>query len=230
MGKEFKAGVVKAIPIAVGYIPIGMAYGVLASSLGIPAWFVLASSLLVFAGSSQFMAVNLLTLGTALWEVVLTTFIVNARGILQSAAVASKLAPDTERPARALLGALTVDETFSVISLMPTRYVNKAFAFGVSLTAYCAWSGSTLLGLLTTDLLPPVLADSMIIGIYALFIGMLVPALKYRPAAHPAVIVAAICNLLLYFAGPYLGISQGIALFLATVAAVLVTARKGGAP
>lgn len=230
MSAEFRRGVWKGIPIGIGYLPIGMAYGVLAASFGVPAWFIVASSFLVFAGSSQFMALNLMPIGATLWEIIATTFIVNIRCTLQSAAVAAKLEPGTGKLSRLLLGALTADEMFSVVTLEPARYVSRDFALGIALTAYFSWGGSTILGLLATDLLPPALADSMEMGLYAMFIGLLVPSLKERPAARSVALLAAVANVLLYWVGPYFGLGAGLALLLATLVAVLfVSLRKGAA-
>lgn len=84
MNKHFRRGLAKGVPMAI-------AYGVLSSVYGMPAWFVLASSAIVYAGSAQFMAANLMITGTGVWEIILTTLLVNSRNLLLAAGLAHNL-------------------------------------------------------------------------------------------------------------------------------------------
>ncbi len=70
-----------------GALPFGMIYGVSAISAGIPASIAQAMSCIVFAGSAQFVIVQLIAAGTPSLVVILTAFIVNIRHILYSASV-----------------------------------------------------------------------------------------------------------------------------------------------
>ena len=81
-------GLTAAWPICLGYIPIGLAFGVLAQKAGLGAMEIFLMSLLVFAGSSQFIAVSMLDGGAALTSIILTTFTVNLRHLLMSSALA----------------------------------------------------------------------------------------------------------------------------------------------
>ncbi|MEE8390137.1 MAG: AzlC family ABC transporter permease, partial [Anaerolineae bacterium] len=81
------AGIIQAGPIVLGYIPIGLAFGVLAQKAGISTLNTLLMSLLVYAGSSQLIAVGLFASGVPALSVVLTTFVVNLRHVLLSAAL-----------------------------------------------------------------------------------------------------------------------------------------------
>jgi predicted branched-subunit amino acid permease len=74
-GLKLKEGIKAGVPIAIGYLPIAIAFGVLAKSSGVPSFIAMLMSLLVFAGASQFVAINLLGLGALPFEIVLTTFI-----------------------------------------------------------------------------------------------------------------------------------------------------------
>jgi len=76
-------GINAAWPICLGYIPIGLAFGVLAQKAGLGAVEIFLMSMLVFAGSSQFIAVSMLDGGAALTSIVLTTFTVNLRHLLK---------------------------------------------------------------------------------------------------------------------------------------------------
>ena len=80
-------GMTKALPIALGYIPIGFAYGVLAQQAGLSTINTLLMSVIVYAGSSQLIAVGLFAATVPGLTIILTTFVVNLRHMLFSAAL-----------------------------------------------------------------------------------------------------------------------------------------------
>ena len=82
------AGLAAAWPICLGYIPIGLSLGVLAQKGGLAPWQMAAMSLLVFAGSSQFIAVAMLATGASALAIISTVFMVNLRHLLMSSALA----------------------------------------------------------------------------------------------------------------------------------------------
>ncbi len=83
-----KGGLQAAWPICLGYLPIGLAFGVLAEKAGLRTLEIGLMSLLVFAGSAQFIAVSMLSSGAAVMSIVITTFLVNLRHILMSSSLA----------------------------------------------------------------------------------------------------------------------------------------------
>ena len=92
-GKERKStgapvvqGLMAAWPICLGYIPIGLAFGVLAQKAGLSVLEIGSMSIFVFAGSSQFIAVSMLSTGAGAASIIVTTFMVNLRHLLMSLA------------------------------------------------------------------------------------------------------------------------------------------------
>jgi 4-azaleucine resistance transporter AzlC len=75
----------QTLPIILGYVPVGFAYGVLAQKSGLSGINTLLMSLLVYAGSAQLIAVGLFAAGAAPLAIVATTFVVNLRHLLMSA-------------------------------------------------------------------------------------------------------------------------------------------------
>ena len=106
--------------------------------------------------------------------------------------------------------------------MLPPEYV-----IGIGLSGYLSWVVGTAFGIGLTDLLPPALASSMGIGLYAMFLGLLVPALREQLQARLVTLIAVTMNLLLYALATLFGIGHGLTIFIATVSAVaLVTAAK----
>ena len=65
----------QTLPIILGYVPVGFAYGVLAQKSGLSGINTILMSLLVFAGSAQLIAVGLFAAGAAPLAIVATTFV-----------------------------------------------------------------------------------------------------------------------------------------------------------
>src|SRR5574337_1108349 len=91
--REFTAGIRAELPILLGVLPIGLIYGALALQAGIPPAPAFAMSSIVFAGSAQFVATQLIGAGTPVGLLLLTTFVVNLRHLLYSASLAPYLRP-----------------------------------------------------------------------------------------------------------------------------------------
>ncbi|MBI9084212.1 MAG: AzlC family ABC transporter permease [Desulfobacterales bacterium] len=109
----FKQGAVGAWPICLGYIPIGLAFGVLAQKAGLTPLETGMMSVLVFAGSAQFIAVSMIDAGASAVAIVLTTFVVNLRHFLMSSALAVPLR-GTSAKKLVLFSYGVTDESFAV--------------------------------------------------------------------------------------------------------------------
>jgi len=213
--KGLREGIIASLPIAVGYIPIAITFGVIAQSAGLTLVQALSMSLFVFAGASQFVGVNLIAMGVPFAEIVLTTFILNFRHFLMSSSLATKFAP-MKRSMLALIGFGITDETFSLASLQSGK-LGAAFLLGLNFTAYTAWAVGTGLGVILGAGMPPMLQSSMGIGLYAMFIGLLVPGMKKSLKATAIAIAAGITNLVFY---NYF--SVGWSIILATITGALI--------
>ncbi|MCK4535106.1 MAG: AzlC family ABC transporter permease, partial [Syntrophobacterales bacterium] len=82
-----KDGVIGAWPICLGYLAIGLAFGVIAQKAGFHPVEIGLMSLLVYAGSAQFIAVSMLSAGAGIVPIVITTFTINLRHMLMSSSL-----------------------------------------------------------------------------------------------------------------------------------------------
>lgn len=181
-------GVSQALPIVLGYVPIGIAYGILAQKAGLSAWNTMLMSLIVFAGSSQLIAVGLFEAGAPGLSVILTTFVVNLRHLLMSAAVA----PYLKRWRKAELAAFAyelTDETFAVHSVRFAAHgPNQAEAFTINLIAQAAWLLGSWLGLMVGGLISDARPLALDYALPAMFIALLVMQIKDRVQIGVAVL------------------------------------------
>ncbi|MBU2700011.1 4-azaleucine resistance transporter AzlC [Sporomusaceae bacterium BoRhaA] len=192
--ENFFQGVKAAMPIAVGYIPIAIAFGLLSKSVGIPSYVSFSMSLLIYAGASQFIGINLIVLGASWWEIVVTTFILNLRHFLMTATLSQKLEKRASRKWRMLLSFGITDETFSVSSFQSQEILPRYFSLGLNTMAFVAWNVGTWLGLFCASGLPDTVKSSMGIALYVMFIGLLIPQVKKSKSALVVSILAIIIN------------------------------------
>ena len=153
--QRLRDGIAGAWPICLGYFPIGMALGVLARQAGMSPLDIGLMSLLVFAGSAQFIAVAMLADGASASAIVATTFVVNFRHVLMSSSLAVPLR-GVSRPFLALFAYGVTDESFAVNTLrFKTDTWDRWRALVVHHTANATWVVSSVLGCLLGSLIPP---------------------------------------------------------------------------
>lgn len=171
-----KDGIKAGIPIVMGYIPVAIAFGVLARSVGVSMLHTQLFSLMVFAGASQFMAINLIALGVGMGQIVLTTLLINFRHFLMSASLSQRLGTQP-RSSLPLLAFGVTDEVFSV-AMTRKEALSRHFVWVLQLMAYLSWNAGTFAGYWLGDILPPVVQASLGIALYALFVAILLPEMR----------------------------------------------------
>ncbi len=191
----FLQGVLAGTSIAIGYVPAALAFGLLAKGTGLSFMETVAMSLFVYAGAAQYMALNLIAIGTGAFEIIFTTFIVNIRHLLMSASVREKIEDDHPLIKATYAFGIT-DEVFAVTTTRAGT-IKTGFIFGVALIAYASWCINSGIGYLVGSFLPTTIQESMGIALYAMFIALLMPALKKQRKVAVLATSAAVFNCLL---------------------------------
>ena len=111
--KLLKEVLVKTLPVMTGYIVLGIGFGILLESHGYGILWSLAMAVFIYAGSMQYVAINLITGGASLITTALTTLIVNARHLFYGISMVDKY-KKTGAKKPYLIFALT-DETYSLV-------------------------------------------------------------------------------------------------------------------
>lgn len=188
-----RRGFADALPIIIGYVPMGAAYGILARQSGIGLFPTVLMSLIVFAGASQFIAVGLLSGGATAFEVVATTLFVNLRHVLMSASLSPHYR-ETPRKYLPFISWGVTDETFA-ISIGRYNAGEADYRYGLALhyTAYTSWVSGTVAGALAGALVPPALQSSLEFSLYAMFAGLVVLQITDRLHLTVAAAAAVMC-------------------------------------
>lgn len=199
-----REGAAAAWPICLGYLPIGLAFGVLAQKADLVPWQIALMSVLVFAGSAQFIAVAMLDAGASAFAIIATTFMVNLRHALMSSSLAVYLAKVDWKFLSVLAYGVT-DESFAVsMAKFRDGAWDRRRALVLNQTANLAWISSTVAGAYAGQFVP---AGTLGIdyALVAMFLCLLVFQLRGRIYAITALLSGglALCFFLAFPGNSY---------------------------
>lgn len=151
--KAIAAAFPVTIPVLMGYLAIGVAFGLMLQSIGYSAPWAVLMSLVIYAGSGQYLGVSLLAMGAPLTQVALMTFIVNFRHLVYGLSLLEKFHGMGARKFY-MMFSLT-DETYALLSSAqpPEGIPARDFYFWVSLLNQSYWIAGSLLGAVAGQLL-----------------------------------------------------------------------------
>ncbi|PKO15811.1 MAG: branched-chain amino acid ABC transporter permease [Chloroflexi bacterium HGW-Chloroflexi-10] len=190
----------QALPVVMGYIPIGFAYGVLAVNAGLTLFQTVLMSFIVYAGSSQFIAVGMFAQAALPGSIIMTTLIVNLRHMLMSAALAPHLSRWKNSQVAAFCYELT-DETFGVHSLRFERGENQpGTTLLINLTCQLSWVLGSFLGGAAGNLIQDVRPLALDYALPAMFIALLLLQIR-KPLQVGIAIFSGLFSMILWVIG-----------------------------
>lgn len=207
--ESFAAGARAGLPVVLGYLGIGLAAGVVERAAGLSYAEVLLLSMVLYAGSAQFVLTSMVALASPLSAVVLAVFFVNLRHLLLAAALAPYF---RGLPAwkNALLGLQLTDETFvvAVARFAQRPPAGAAWMAGLNLAAYSTWALANLAGAMFSAQFAGSAVATKVLGfaLPCMFAGLLVLQLAARPRMR---------------------VGLGVAVFTAVIAVAVHSVRPG---
>jgi len=144
---SFFAGVRDCLPTVLGYLSIGFAAGVVEKTAGLSIVEIGLISLLLYAGSGQFIAAAMIGANSPALAIIFTIFFINLRHLLMSAAISPYFRHLT--PSRnILIGSLLTDETFGVAmnEAANKKRLSEKWMHGLNVTAYLNWFIANIAG------------------------------------------------------------------------------------
>lgn len=216
--KDFKYGLKKGLPIAIGYIPVSFTFGLMAVSGGMPVWLAIFISISNVTSAGQFAGTNLILSGAGFFEVTLTTFIINIRYMLMSLSLSQKIETKTTLLERFLFAFGITDETFTVASMEESK-LSFSYMIGLILGPITGWTLGTTLGAMICSSLPDSLSSAMGIALYGMFIAIIIPPAKKSKQIVIIVLVAILVVSILKFIPFFTFVSSGFRVIFATVIA-----------
>lgn len=202
MKRALKPAFVATIPVMTGYLVLGFGFGLVLLDAGGNLPLALAMSGFIYAGSMQYVAIDLLTGGATLLSAALMTLMVNARHLFYGVSMLGKYrGMGAAKPY--LIFALT-DETYSLLcqdALPVPEESGRAYCFLVSLFDHLWWVLGTLLGAAVGSLLT-VSTEGVDFALTALFVTVVIEQWLTAEDRVPAMIGAAASVICLLAFGP----------------------------
>ena len=201
MKSNLKIAFLSTLPVLTGYVVLGIGFGILLSSKGYHPLWAVAMSLLIYAGSMQYLAVDLLSGGAGLITAAVTTLMVNARHLFYGISMIGKYR-DTGPLKPYLIFALT-DETYSLnCGALPEGVTDASqYYFLVSILDHCYWVLGSALGAVLGYVMPfP--TEGIALALPALFVTVFVEQWLSTKDHIPALIGLGSSVLCLILFGP----------------------------
>ena len=135
-----------------GYFPLGVAFGILAKSMGVSAFIAIALSTLAYGGAAQFMMLSLFSAGTGLLEVFIVSYLVNLRHTFYGLALLKEY---KDLKFRLFNIATLTDETFAIFKALKTLDASeRSYVFTrLNLLSWLYWAAGTAVGCLAGELI-----------------------------------------------------------------------------
>jgi 4-azaleucine resistance transporter AzlC len=218
----FLAGAKDCIPTILGYLSIGFAAGVVEKTAGLSIAEIALMSLLLYAGSAQFIFAGMFAAGSPIFSIIFTVFFVNIRHLLLSAALSPYFRKYS--PLRnTLIGAELTDETFGVAINRLTNHTanNDKWMLGLNVTAHVNWLAANIAGGYLGAWIPSPERYGLDFALPAMFIGLLVLQVAGRKNLGRDMLIIAAA------AAVFMGLNVWISGYAAVMAATVIAACIG---
>lgn len=239
--KEYAQGLRMGIPIGIGYFVVAFALGINAKEAGFSAGQAGLASMLLMASAGEYALFTLVSAGASYLEIAIMELVANARYLLMSCSLSQKLDDSVNLPKRFLIGQSVTDEMFGA-AIARDHKVTTLFYFGMMCVAIPGWSIGTILGVLVGSVLPSDIVTALGVGLYGMFIAIVIPPCKKSTAIFLAVLTSAVSSCIFTLVPFFSGISEGVRTIILTIVISSVFAiffpvddngkvitRKGGA-
>ena len=224
MNKEcYKRGLRDGVPIALGYFAVAFTLGIVAKNAGLTAVQTFLATALTNASAGGYAGFKLIEESAPYIDMALTIFVVNIRYFLMSCALSQKLAPETPLMHRMIIGFDVTDEIFG-ISMAVKGTLNPFYTYGAMTVSIPCWAGGAALGVLVGNILPVSLVNALSVGLYGMFLAIIIPPAKKSPVIASIVAVSMLLSFV-FSKVPFLsGMSSGIRVIILTIIIALAAA------
>lgn len=219
MKNEFREGLRAAVPTALGYASIGLACGVVSVNSGISPLEMALMSLLVYAGSAQFVICAMILAGAPWMSIVVTVFFINLRFFLLSLHTTTMFQGNSLK-SNLLIGSILTDESYAVLlkERIDRPQVSPSWMYGNNFSGYASWAIFTVIGNVIGGLIPNPEQFGLDFALVAMFVGIFSGQLEAVARTIPIRKIALIlASVGLAYVGLAIVVSSYVAVLLSTL-------------
>lgn len=219
---EILEGVRITAPVALGYVPLGIAYGLLISQTSLPPWIGVALNIAAFSGSAELLLVSLIASATPIASIAVTIFLVNSRYLFYAFSFPISLV--RTKLGRFYSAYALVDEAYALSLSRPGWTHTRILTMQLFLQGL--WMCSGLTGLTLGSLIPASI-KGFDFALVAMFIALTLEAARSL-SDIPSVLLASLALTLAWFIAPSQWLITSLLIFVGLLAARFVWLRARG--
>ena len=228
-GYTFGEGIRDGLPIGLGYLSVSFTFGILAVSKGLSWLQAGLISLTNITSAGQVAGLGIMAVAGGIIAMIISQIVINLRYSLMGIALSQKADRTMTPLMRILLAYGITDEIFGV-AVSKEKEFGARYFFGLTLLPVAGWVAGTVIGAILGQVFPDFLTNALAIGIYGMFVSIVMPKAKHDKVILNASLWACILSCLFTFI-PFLSahVSSETSIIIAAVVAALagVIARKG---
>ena len=221
----YRKSLLDGLTIGLGYLPVAVAFGITAKPL-LTAFETFLMSFMVFGGASQFLALQMLSASSSATAIIIAVFVLNSRHFVMSFKINYDLKNESLLK-KLFISSYVTDESFALSANVEEERKNFINYFIIFITAYIFWVVFSVVGYMAGEIMSEEWVTASGIALYALFIALLVPAIR----THYKYLIVAVLGMILHFLFIEINfIPSGLAIILAMVLAAmfgLVLEKRG---
>lgn len=191
----YKKGLKDGIPIALGYFAVAFTLGIAAEKAGLTAFQTFIATGTTLASAGGYAGISVIAAGGTYFEMFLTMLIVNARYILMSCSLSQKISPKISTLHRMGVAFGVTDEIFGISSAI-SGYLNPFYNYGAMTVSIPGWASGAALGVLVGNILPVSVMSALSVGIFGMFLAIIVPPAKENKVIMGGVIASFVLSFL----------------------------------
>ncbi|MBP5407652.1 MAG: AzlC family ABC transporter permease [Bacilli bacterium] len=214
---DFFDGMKKSIPICLGYLAVSFTFGIYCTNMGLFPLVSFIMSLTELSSAGQFAGVEIINKNALLIEIAAVVLIINLRYILMSISLSTRIDKNTKLYQKLIFGFAVTDEIYA-LAIKEKKEISAKFMFGMMILPILGWSIGTLLGALSSKIIPSSVSTCFNLALYVMFICVIFPDAKKSYKVLLCIAISALISCILYYI-PYLNthISLGFKLMIATI-------------
>lgn len=219
--KAFKKAFPYTIPVFTGYLFIGTAFGVMFAEKGYSFLWAMFMSIVVFAGSGQYLAVNFFAPGVSFLQVIFLTFMVNVRHVFYGISLVERFNRFGKSRWYMIFG--LTDETYSLLctTKVPEGVDEEKFLFAITILDHSYWVLGSIIGAIAGTVLP-ISSEGIEFAMTALFVVIFIEQWMEKKNRIPELIGVCIATIALVIFGS----SNFVLPAMLLIIAVLLVSKK----
>ncbi|MCR4687966.1 MAG: AzlC family ABC transporter permease [Saccharofermentans sp.] len=217
----FSEGVRDGLPIGLGYLSVAFSFGIMAITNGLTTLQAILISATNITSAGQVAGVGIMAAGGGLLAMILSQLVINMRYSLMAISLSQKTDKTMTRFMRILLAYGITDEIFGV-AISKKHDIGVRYFAGLTVLPVLGWVSGTALGAFLGNIFPPVLTNALAIGIYGMFVSIVLPKAKQDKVTMSSAALSCLLSCLFFFI-PALSssINSGFAIIISAILAAI---------